>query len=281
MQRGDIDVRHVHRHLRNAVFLYIPAYRLRLGQRAGDALAASFAHFAGDVVGSLCRLSFEVPVHGNQEVAGTHHRTARAGNALVEGTRPIVGLQVGIGQFLGQSLVLASTAIGQVAEGRTQGRSLVAIAGNACLTRQTLGQPPSQLRTLLKRNAADGHQRQHVGGPDARVFAVLTAHVYQLASLLRGPIGRLHHRLWFAGKGHYGAVGRLSGVYVQQFHAAYRLNLVGNLAYDCHVAALAEVGHALYNCLLSHLLALLFVVAKLRIPHEMAKHSTECLAISE
>ena len=74
-------------------------------------------------------------------------------------------------------------------------------------------------------------------------------HIDELPGLLHAEKRRLDHRLRLAHEGHHRTVRCVARVHVEQFHTLHTLNLVGNLFDDSHVAALAEIGHALNNLL--------------------------------
>ncbi len=57
--------------------------------------------------------------------------------------------------------------------------------------------------------------------------------------------GRFDDWCRFTGEGDDSAVGGLAGIDVEELHSVHGLDLVGDLADDVQVAALAEVGNAL------------------------------------
>ena len=79
--------------------------------------------------------------------------------------------------------------------------------------------------------------------------AVVLAHVDELRCLAHCPEGSLSHVGRLAHKGHHRAVGGLARVNVEELHSLHALHLIRYLADDAHVAAFAEVGHALYYLL--------------------------------
>ena len=264
VQRRDGDVRDVHRHLGDAVLLDEPADRLRRLQRAGlhDRLAvlvleglahgrtalahgtALLTHVERNGVGAARGGGVEVVVHGDQEVAGTDGRSARAGHTLVERAGTEVGRLLLARHAFGQRLIFALAADGQVAALRREGRSLVAVGRHAQLAGDALGQLAGQGGALFERDAGDGNQGQHVGGAHAGMRAVVVAHVDQLGSLAHAAERRLDHRFRLADEGHDRTVGRLARIDVEQFDALHGFDGRRDLADDVLVAALAEVGHA-------------------------------------
>ena len=81
--------------------------------------------------------------------------------------------------------------------------------------------------------------------------AVVVAHVDDLSGLLCATEGGLDDGLGLADEGHHRAVRGFAGINVEQFDALHRLYGVGDGFDDSHVAALAEVGHALDNLFFS------------------------------
>ena len=273
MQWSHVQIGHVHRHLGNAIFVDKPADGLRSLQRSrlhdGVSLGilqrfareqsalthgtTLLAHVECNRVGTASRGGIQVVVHCDEEVAGTHSRTTRAGYALVEGTCSVVRSLLSHSEFLGQCLILACTADGQVLPLRLEGSSLVAIARNASLVGQSLRQLSGQLGTLLKRDATDGDERQHIGSAHARMSTMMQPHVDELSGTLHRVEGSLAHLLRRAHEGHHRAVCSIARVHIKQFHSFVFLNLVGDLLNHIHVASLAEVRHALNNlCLFAH-----------------------------
>ena len=161
MQRRDVDVGHVHRHLRDAVFVDVPSDGLGALQRSGlhdgvsvlvflgftgDGMALAhgtpfLTHVEGDGIGAARGSGVQVVVHGDEEVARTDGRTARALPAFLRSLarRHEVGLLAGCFQPLGQTLILSLTADSKVLPLGGEGGSLVAIAGDACLLGHSLG----------------------------------------------------------------------------------------------------------------------------------------------
>lgn len=72
--------------------------RDRIALADGTAL---FAHVEGDGVGAARGGGIEVEIHGDQEIARTDGRGARAGYPLVERTRPEIGRRLLVRQLFG------------------------------------------------------------------------------------------------------------------------------------------------------------------------------------
>ena len=214
MQRRDRDVGDVHRDLGDAVLLDVPADGLRgfersgahhrvafgvLDDLSGDRVAladrpALLAHVEGNGVGTPRGGAVKVEIDGDQEVARTDRRSARAGHPFIEGPRPEVGSRVGVCEFLGQRLVLPGPADGQVAPLGTQGRGLVAVGRDAQLVGDAAGQRTRQLGALLERDARDRDQREDIRGSHARVGTLVVAHVDQFGGAPDSGEGRLDDR---------------------------------------------------------------------------------------
>ena len=236
MEWGGVDVGDVHRHLCDAVFVDVPAYGFRLLQCAGnhDGVAVGIAHglpgdgvsFAArtsflthvesDGIGTACGGGVEVEVHGDEEVACTHHGASGAGDVVVEGTAAEVGLLAGCGEFLGYRLILSCAADGEVASLLGKGGCLIAIAGDAQFVGNALGEVAGHLCALLEGDAAHGDEGQHVGGTDAWVCAMVLAHVNHLSGLAHGAEGGFHHGIGFAHESDDGAVGGFAWVDIEQ-----------------------------------------------------------------
>ena len=264
VQWSDIDVGDVHRHLGNAILVNIPANGLGAFQRAGlhDDVAVGITlrrtrngvaltdgaplltNVEGNGVGATGRRGVEVIVDSDEEVAGANHRTARACHVFIEGTGTEVRLFLRVGDALGDALILATATDGQVLALRAEGCSLIAVARDAQLRGNALGQLAGQCGTLLQGDAADGNQRQHIGSADTGMGAMMAAHVYQLARRLHGTESGLADSLRLADKGDDGAVGGLAGVYVEQQHALDTFHSTGYLFDDFWIAPFAEIRYA-------------------------------------
>ena len=91
--------------------------------------------------------------------------------------------------------------------------------------------------------------------------AVVLSHVNQFAGFLHSLKSGLNHRCGVTDKSDHSAVGSLSRIHVQQFHAISAADDVGDLFDDVHVAALAEVGHAFHDLsFVTHVLVVMFMV---------------------
>ena len=235
MQRRDIDIRDVHRHLSNAILLDKPANglgtlqcaglheRITLGiahdfARNGIALAlrtSFFAHVECNGVSASRRSRVQVEIHGNQEVARPHSRTSGSRHTFVKRTSPKVRLTFVASHFFRQRLVFASPAYGQVSPFGFESRSLVAVARNVSLAGNAFCQFSCQFGTFLQRDTAHRHQGQHVGSPHARMRPVVLAHVDEFARATHSPEGSFAHGLRFAHKGNDRTVGSFAGVDVE------------------------------------------------------------------
>ena len=275
VQRRHVDVGDVHRHLSDLVLVDVPADGLGalegtglhhvvailvLNDLAGDGIAlahgaALLAHVKCDGIGPTGRGGVQVVVHSDEEVAGTYCGAARTGHALVKGAVAEVGTLLGVTHLLGQSLILASAAHGQVLAAGLHGSSLIAVAGDIVFAGNALGQFVGQFGTLLKGDAGHGNQRAYIGGTHARVCTVVVTHVDELTGLADSLEGSLEHCVGLTHKGHHCAVGSLAWVHVEQFHALDTFDLIGNLLNNGHIASLTEVRHAFHDFLLhTHLI---------------------------
>ena len=282
VERRPGDVGDVHRDLRDAVLLDEPADGLRGRKRSGlhhgisrgilhhparDGVALAdgtplFAHVEGDGVGAARGGGVQVEIHGDQEVARPDGRGSRAGNPLVEGTRPEIGRGCRVRQFLGQGLVLPGAAHGEVFPFGRKGRSLVAIGRDAQFVGDTPGQRARQFGALRKRDARNRYQRQHVGGPYAGMRPLVAAHVDQFGRPLHPGKSGLDDRFGFADEGHDRAVGRLAGIHVEQFDAPGGLDGRGDLPDHGLIASLAEIGNAFNDSLGHRIVAFKFLYFK-------------------
>ena len=234
MQRGNVQVGHVHRHLCNAILIDEPADGLGAFQCAGlhdgitlgifddftcDGIALAegatlLAHVEGDGISATRRGGVEVIVDGNEEVACTYCCAACAGHVVVDGACPEVRLLALGRQFLGQCLVFTLAADGQVLALWCEGCGLVAVAGDAQFGGDALCQLAGQGGTLLEGDASHGNERQHVGGTHARMGSVVLTHIDELTGLAHTTEGSLHHLVGRTDKGDNGTVGSLTWVYI-------------------------------------------------------------------
>ncbi len=74
------------------------------------------------------------------------------------------------------------------------------------------------------------------------MVALVLTHVDQFLSLSDGGKRRLANRVRFTDKRHDRAVGRRSGINVEQFDAVDTLDLVRDLPDNGHIAAFAKIG---------------------------------------
>ena len=269
MQRRYIDISDVHRHLSDAVFVDIPSDSLRTLQRAGlhdrravgvaellagDGVAFAhgatlLAHVERDGVGAACRRSVEIEVDGDEEVACSYDGAASASHLLVERTSAEVGRLSVVVDTLGDALVFALAAHGEVSAFGCERRSLVAIARNVEFVGDALGELARNLCALLKRDAAHRNNRQYVGSADTRMRTVMLTHIYKLSGFAHCSESSLHDVVGFANEGYDCAVGCFARVYVEQLNALNALHCVSDLTNNVQVAAFAEVRHTLYNLL--------------------------------
>ena len=135
MQRGCVRVRDIHGYLSHTVFLDKPANSLGSLQRAGniDRIAVFVFHdFAGNRITLAFRATFfayvesngvgttggsgiQIVVHRDEEVTGTDGGGTALGHFFCELARTEIGFPFSAGNTLFQCLVLALTAVGQVA----------------------------------------------------------------------------------------------------------------------------------------------------------------------
>ena len=265
VERRYIDIRDIHRHLCDAIFLNIPTDALCAFQRARDhdflsvlvefhlsgnriALAsgaAFFAHVKRDSVSAACRRRVQVIVYSNQEVACTNIRATRASYAFIKWACAEVGRFSRIVDSFRDSLIFTSAHYGQVFAFRLQSCGLITVARDLQFVSQTLCQFASQFSALFQRNAGNGNERQHVRSAASRVCAVVLAHIDKLRSLTHCAESSFHYRFRFSHKGNHRAVGCFTRIHVKQTYACRIADLVRDLVDNVHIAPFAKIGHAL------------------------------------
>ena len=208
---------------------------------------ALLAHVVCDGVGTAGGGGVEVEVHGDEEVACAHDRRTAAGRLLGVFAGAEVGRFVRVGNPFLQPFVFALAAYGEVAPFGALCRRFVIIGRDAEFVVYPFGQRAGYFGALFEGDARHRNNRQHVRRPDARVRSLVMTHVDDLRSLLHAAESRLGHRFGFAHESHHRPVGRLAGVYVQQFDALHGGDGVGYLLDDTHVAPLAEVGDTFHK----------------------------------
>ena len=80
----------------------------------------------------------------------------------------------------------------------------------------------------------------------------MLAHINDLARFLDSLERSFHHRIRFAHESDHGTVGRLPRIHIQKLHTFNLFHFIGNLLDNRHVAAFAEVRHALddfFHCI--------------------------------
>ena len=169
---------------------------------------------------ALARRVEEVLRLGYQKVARTHRGGSAAGYSLIVGTRPEVGGGVFVCRLLGERLVFACAADGEVAAFGAQGCGFVAVGGYVQFVGDSAGQAAGERYAFFQGDAGDGDQGKHVGRAHAGMLSVMLPHVYDFRSLPDSGEGGFDHGLGFAHEGDYGAVGGLSGVNVEDLDSA-------------------------------------------------------------
>ena len=286
--RGHLDGGDVHRHLCDAVVLDIPADGLGALEGTGNhdglavlilhRLAAGLAAFAlgtallADIksngVGTTGAGGVEVVVDGHQKIAGTH----LGGTGLRHMRVPLVGAEVGL-PLLGtqtgaQALILASAAVGQVAALGKEGGVLVCIDGNVQLVADALTQFVGIFHHLFHTDVGYRNQGAHIRGTLTGMSPVVVAHIDQLRSLLHHAESSLAARFGLADESDHGTVRGGTGVYVKQFNTFYLFNLGGHLIDDIHVAALADIGHALNKLFHKMYIFILYLIISQNLAHK-------------
>ncbi len=153
-------------------------------------------------------------------------------------------------QLLGQRLVLACAADGQILALGAESGGLVTISRNPQLIGDALGEVARQGGALLQGNARNGNQRKHVGSPHTRMSPLVVPHVDELGGALHPLESRFDDRFGRTDESDDRAVGGFAGVDVQHLDAARLPDGRGNLPDDLPIAPLAEIGDALYDSLL-------------------------------
>ena len=198
MQRSDIDVGYIHRHLRNAILVDVPANGLgtlqgaRLHDRSTVGIekffacnritlshrSAFFSHVKCNGVGSTGGGSVKVEVDCNKEVSCSYNSTTSASHLLVVRTSSKVGSFGIIVNTLGYTLVFSFSTNSKVLAFWGKGGSLVAIARYVKLVGNTLGKVARNLSTLFKCNSTYWYNRQHICSAYTWVGTVMLAHIY-------------------------------------------------------------------------------------------------------
>ena len=263
MERSSVDISYVHRHLCDAVFIYEPADCLAAFQSARnhhvlsvlvlhdlscDRVALSLrttflAYIECDCVGTAGRSRVEVVVHGDEEVAcadigGTGLSCTLS---VVSGTE--VRHAVWVAHLLGKSLVFTGTADSEILALRLLCGSLVAVAWDFEFVVDALGELSCKFCTFLQSHARDRDERKHVSGSRTRVSTMMLAHVDELTGLLYSLERSLHDSLRTSDKRHYGTVGGLARIYIQDLYATGFLDRRNDGVDNFPVAALTEIRH--------------------------------------
>ena len=247
-----VNVRDVHGHLRNAIFVYIPANGLGALEGAGNpafpgrVLAAFLAYVKGDGHGPAGTGSVEVEVHGHEEIAGTHvGGTGFLGREVPAAAE--VRTAVFIGHLFRKGFVLSFPAYSEVLALRLQGGGLVAVAGNSQLFEHAFCEAPGQHRTFFQGDAGYGNEGQYVGGAATGMCPVMLPHVNELLRLGGTAESSFQDRLRFSHEGDHRTVGGFARVYVQYLYAFYAGNSCHNGVNDTLIPSFTVVGNALYQ----------------------------------
>lgn len=267
MKRSDGHVGYVHRHLCNAIFIYIPTDSFGPLECTGlhdcfpigvlERLAGNFAaftygtsfltHIERDGVGATRGGRVEVIIYRNQKITGSDSGSAGACGVIVKRTVAHVSAFAFVTQLVGKRLILSGTAHGKILALGNKSGCLITVNRDMQLVGHAPGKTAGKFDTLGESNAAHRYQRTHIGSPHAGMSAVVLAHVDKLSRPRYAAESRLDHRLGFSDKSDYCAVGRLPGINIKQFDIARRSNTFGDSVYYCAVAPLAEIGYTLYQ----------------------------------
>ena len=254
----DLVVREVDRDLGQAVILDVPAdgFDLLEPARHLDRVAAgvlddvavlvplgpaALPKAQGDLVGQLAVPRIEIDVVGDEELAGADdgRPRPRIENGLAE-----IGGPPRVLELLGQALVFPGPDRGQVAALGLAGRRLIEIDRDGELRRDALAELGGQPDALLHGDPGDRDEGTDVGGPDAAVGPLVTAHVDDLGGLGDGPERGLPDGIGGPDHGHHRPVRRGPGVDVEQLDAGDGLDLAADGPDLLRIPTLAEIGDA-------------------------------------
>ena len=266
MQRGDIDVRDVHGHLRYPVFVYIPAdglasfesarYHHRLAvcvfhYLAGYRVAFSFRtaflpHIECHGIGPACGSGVQVEVHRYQEVPCPHIGGSASGCPSGEFSRAEVRSLVRVGHLFRKSLIFTGPAHCKIFPFRLVCSRLIAVAWDLQFIINALSQFSCQLSAFFECDSCHRDERQHICRSGARMRPVMMSHVNQLSCPFYTHERRFRDGFRRAGECHHRPVGGLARIHIQYLHSA-------GFLYGGHygvnyfpVPALAEIRHAFY-----------------------------------
>ena len=170
MERSDIDVGNVHRYLRNAVFVYVPAdclasfqcarYHHRISVSvlhylARQRIALSFRPaFLADVegygIGAAGGCGVEIEVHGNEEVPGADVACSAAGHCLIVCVRAEIRTPFRVFYLFRQCFIFASPAYRKVLSFRLVRSSFIAVARDSELPVNPFGELAGHLRAFFQ-----------------------------------------------------------------------------------------------------------------------------------
>ena len=122
--------------------------------------------------------------------------------------------------------------------------ALIQVDGDTELVPDALAEFARVFGGLFHRDARDRNKREHIGRTESRMVALMVPHIDQFLRLFDRDKRRLDDRVRLAGKRHDRPVGRVAGVDIEQAGAVDLFDLVGDLLYHLHVAALTEIRHA-------------------------------------
>ena len=263
MQGHCIDVGDIHGHLRDTVFVDIPADGLAALEGAGNpdllslfvlqqfagqrtslaGLAALLPHVEGDGHRPAGGGGVEVVIDRDEEVPCPHVRGAGFRGNLVIGAAEI-RFPGRIGHLFGQGLVFARPADGEVPPLRGESRRLIAVAGDSQLPVQAFGQSAGQRGAFLEGDSRDGNERQHVGGAASRMRSMMEPHVNQFLGFPGTPEGGFEYRFGLSHERNDRAVRRLARIHIQHFHAFHGCDRRNDLVDNAFIASFAVVGYA-------------------------------------
>src|ERR1019366_3573870 len=195
----------------------------------------------------------EVDVVGDQRRAGadgycTRLRVDRRGT-LIGGALRVAA------DRLAQTLELATAHVGEVAPLGPPGGLLVEVDRDGKLGAHAGAQPPGGLYADRHVVGPDRHEGNHIGGPEARVGALVAGKVDQPGGSGDAAKGALTGCLSLAHEGDYAAVVVAVALAVHQGHARRAGDGGHDLVYDLGPAALGEVGNTLDQGHVSSLLS--------------------------
>ena len=202
---------------------------------------ASLAHIKCHRIRTPRGCGVQVHIQRHQKLAGANYGCSAPGVKL---GRPKVGAPFRQQNLFCKAFIFTGADHRKIAAALVWLCRLIKIDRDTQFAANFLGQFPGISRCLFHCNSRHRHKRTDIGGPHARMFALVLAHVDQPARKLDGVERGVHNCIRCAYKSYHRAVCGLARIYIQEPHTRDGFDAVRDLFNDRQVIAFRKIGDA-------------------------------------